>query len=76
MFTNDALNLSILPDIGMNPVGCDLAGTGPNGETFSRSVSSGSSATISNLASGEWTVLATAEVRSFTPCDNRLQAPE
>lgn len=58
---NDAVSRSILPGISMNPASYDLTGTGPNGASFSQTVSSGSSATMTGLAFGEWTVTATAK---------------
>lgn len=58
---NDGVSRSILPGISMNPASYDLTGSGPNGAGFSQAVSSGSSATISGLAFGEWTVTATAK---------------
>jgi hypothetical protein len=58
---NDAVSRTILPGISMNPASYDLAGTGPNGASFSQSVSSGTSATMTNLAFGDWTVTATAK---------------
>lgn len=58
---NDAVSRSILPGISMNPASYDLTGTGPNGASFSQTVSSGSSATIADLAFGEWMVTATAK---------------
>jgi hypothetical protein len=58
---NDAVSRSILPGLSMNPASYDLAGTGPNGGSFSQTVTNGSSATIADLAFGDWTVTATAK---------------
>jgi formylglycine-generating enzyme required for sulfatase activity len=58
---NDAVSRSILPGISMNPASYDLTGTGPNGVSFAQAISSGSSATMTGLAFGEWTVTATAK---------------
>ncbi len=56
----DAVSRSILPGISMNPVSYDLEGTGPDGRTFSQSVSTGGTVTVTNLAFGPWSVIATA----------------
>jgi len=58
---NDAVSRSILPGISMSPSSYDLVGTGPNSASFSQTVSTGTSATITSLAFGSWTVTATAK---------------
>jgi len=57
---NDGVSRSILPEISMNPASYELEGTGPNDASFTETVGSGSSATITDLAFGQWSVTATA----------------
>jgi|GEM_PF-1761596 len=64
---NDAVSRSILPGISMNPASYDLVGAGPNGASFSQSVTGGNSLTLSDLAFGAWTVTVTAKNGSGTP---------
>jgi hypothetical protein len=47
---------TIVPSIDMNVASYGISGTGPNGATFSTSVTSGSTATISSLVVGTWSV--------------------
>lgn len=57
----DSVSRSILPGISMEPASYDLTGSGPNGASFTQSISSGNTAVIKSLAFGQWTVSVTAK---------------
>ena len=58
---NEQVSRTLLPGISMVPASYLVVGAGPNGATFSRTVSSGCSVTVPNLAFGDWTVTVTAK---------------
>ncbi len=47
---------TLVPSIDMNAAGYQVSGTGPSGATFSSTITAGTSATVSSLAAGTWTV--------------------
>ena len=58
---SEQVSRSILPALTMVPSTYVIEGTGPNSKTFSRTITGGTTATISDLAFGSWTVTVTAK---------------
>ena len=58
---SEKVSRSILPALSMVPSTYVIDGAGPNSKTFSRTVTGGTAATITDLAFGGWTVTVTAK---------------
>lgn len=52
---------TLVPNVDMNAASYSISGSGPNGATFSTTLSSGTSTTIPVQASGTWTVSASGK---------------
>ncbi len=52
---------TLVPNVDMTAVSYGVSGTGPGGATFSTTIASGTSTTISTLTSGTWTVSASGK---------------
>lgn len=57
----DSVSRSIVPGISMSPESYVIEGSGPNNATFSTNVTGTNSATINDLAFGDWSVTVTAK---------------
>lgn len=63
----DGVSRSLLPGISMTPASYEVTGTGPNGSSFTRTLTGSAEVTVDQLAFGTWNVAVTAKNSSGDP---------